>query len=161
MRLYYSSAWNPNYFTTADWQIQQFLAVKMVQIVQVGIFYILLVKFESQFFFVTDQQDSRGLFSMVLIQRPETRLVHLRETCRWLLDWRGWCGWLPDNGLWQSEHHVQRAPSCGHRAPSWKQQLISVWYMIVLRKSYPGCADSSVIWVVVLYCSTTCFSFRS
>ena len=77
-----------------------------------------LVKFVSQYFFVTDQQDSRGLFCMGLVQRPETRPVHLRETRRWLPDRRGWCSRLPDNGLWQSEHHVQRAPSCGNRAPS-------------------------------------------
>ena len=91
----------------------------MVEIVQVGTFDIfVLVKFVSQYFFVTDQQDSRGLFCMGLVQRPETRPVHLRETRRWLPDRRGWCSRLPDNGLWQSEHHVQRAPSCGNRAPS-------------------------------------------
>ena len=72
---------------------------------------------------------------MGLLQRPETRPVHLGETRRWLPDRGRWCGRLPNNGPWQSEHHVQRAPSCGNRAASGEQQLIYVWYMIVLRKN--------------------------
>jgi len=84
------------------------LAVKMVQIVdQIGILYIIgLIKFMSQYFFVTDKQDSRGFFCMGLIQRSKIRPVYLGEIRRWLLDGWDWCGRLPDNVPWQSEHHV-------------------------------------------------------
>ena len=75
-----------------------------------------LLKFDFILLFfcpITDQQDSGSFHSVGLVQRPETRSLHIGQTCGWLPDRGRWSCWLPDNGLWQCEHHVQRAPACG------------------------------------------------